>query len=206
MNILKDLRKQPFLATVSFAAFIHSAWTFATMFAGFEPKPLHGLDWWAWWFPGAAIAFSVDIGILSIAHRIRHGERSLPTIFVFVTLALGMAYAQFVFMSLHMPDYALANGVRKSWSEGVQLGLDSTLFAFPSFLPIALIMYAFVEKNVKLTSENVSSDSQNPEIQRPNFDDTPKLGTPIPEIENRGQKQAFLPTFANGNGKHDGTD
>lgn len=206
MHILNDLRKQPFLLTVSLAAFIHSAWTFATMFAGIEPQMQLSFAWAAWWLPGAAIAFSVDIGILSIANRIRQGERSWSTIIVFIVLALGMAYAQFVFMSSHMPALPLAEGVRPAWRETVQLGRDSTIWVFPCLLPLALILYAFVEAKVKLPSENVSSVSQNIEIRQPNFDDTPKLGTPIPEIENRGQKQAFLPIFANGNGKHDGTD
>lgn len=203
MNIFHDLRKQPFLLAVSIAAFIHSAWTFATMFGGLEPTPYHSGDWWAWWLPGAFIAFSIDIGILSIAKRIREGERHRSTIAVFIVLALAMAYAQFVFMAVHMPSIPLAKGVRAEWIGGIQLGLDLTIGIFPFLLPLALILYAFVERQVKITSENIRSDSQNVERRQANFDDTPILGIPVPEIENIGQKQPFLTFLLSRNGNHE---
>jgi hypothetical protein len=206
MNILHDLRKQPFLLAVSIAAFIHSSWTFATMFGGLEPMPYHDTTWWAWWIPGAFIAFSIDIGILSIAKRIREGERQWSTIAVFIVLALSMCYAQFVFMAVHMPSVPLATGVRRAWVDGVQLGLDSTIVIFPFLLPLALVLYAFVERQVKLIAENIRSDNNLAIVERSNSIEAGVEVQPTPEIENRGQKQAFLTFSINGHEKSEVID
>jgi hypothetical protein len=203
MNILHDLRKQPFLLTVSIFAFIHSAWTFGTMFGGLEPKPYHSGDWWAWWIPGAFMAFSIDIGILSIAKRIREGERQWSTIAVFIILAISMCYAQFVFMGLHMPSVPMAPGVRREWVDFVQFCLDATLFVFPSLLPIALILYAFVEKHAKLQAENVRSNAKLATLEHPILIEKPDPKEPMREIENEGQKQPFLTFSINGHEKVD---
>lgn len=206
MNILHDLRKHPFLLAASGAAFIHSAWTFATMFGGIEPMPYHDGTWWAWWLPGAFLAFSIDIGILSIAKRIRDGERHWTTVAVFIVLTLAMAYTQFVFMAVHIPAVPLAGGVRKEWVERAQFGLDSTMWVFPCFLPLALSLYAIVERNAKTITENVSSNARKPILRQPIFNFKLLRRTPTPETKNEGQKQPFLEGQLNGNGNHDATN
>lgn len=147
MKILQHLMKQPFLTAVSIAAISHSTWSFAVMFTGLEPHPQFTWSWWAWVLPGAIMAFSIDIGLLSLAYQIRSGQRNFSKLSAFGVLSAAMCYAQFVYISSHMPSLTLAAGVRAEWSGVVQLFRDCSIWIFPALLPVALILYAFSDKD-----------------------------------------------------------
>lgn len=147
-NILKHLIEQPFLVTVSFAALAHSAWSFSVMFTGLEPQPQFTGAWFAWLIPGALLAFSIDVGLLALANQIRGGVRTRAKLAAFGVLSLAMAYAQFVYISSHMPAFPLAGGVRSEWASTVQLLRDCAIWIFPALLPTALILYAFSDAHV----------------------------------------------------------
>lgn len=147
MKLFQHLLKQPFLTAVSIAAISHSTWSFAVMFTGLEPHPQFTWTWVAWVLPGAIMAFSIDIGLLSLAYQIRSGQRNPSKLAAFAVLSGAMFYAQFVYISSHMPALALAAGVRAEWSELVQLVRDCSIWIFPALLPVALILYAFSDQD-----------------------------------------------------------
>jgi hypothetical protein len=149
MKLVSHLLKQPFLTAVSVAAISHSTWSFAVMFTGVEPHPQFTWSWLAWVLPGAIMAFSIDIGLLSLAYQIRSGQRNPSKLAAFAVLSGAMFYAQFVYISSHMPALALAAGVRAEWSGLVQLVRDCSIWIFPALLPVALILYAFSDQDVE---------------------------------------------------------
>lgn len=145
MRFLQHAFSQPFLLTVSIAAIWHSSWSFATQFAGSEPAFSwdNAVHWFAWFMPGFLLAFSIDIGLLSIAHSIRRGDGTVAKLFAFAVLCIAMAYAQFLYLSAHMPALPLGAGVREEWKPGVQWLRDVSIIALPALLPVSMILYAF---------------------------------------------------------------
>jgi hypothetical protein len=202
MKIILHLIRQPFLTAVSIAAISHSTWSFAVMFTGLEPYPQFTWSWWAWVLPSAIMAFSIDIGLLSLAYQIRAGQRNPSKLAAFAVLSGAMFYAQFVYISSHMPALALAAGVRAEWAEVVQLVRDCSIWILPALLPVALILYAFSDKDPAHTEAvataptvddtraplivNIEDDMQQPVPTLPSSE-TPAL--PSPETVNSGEPE-----------------
>jgi len=144
-SVLKHLFEQPFLVAVSLAAAIHSSWSFSVMFTGLEPKPQFTPAWFAWIFPGVMLAFSVDIGLLSLANQIRKGQRTKGKLLAFAVLSGAMGFLQFLYICSHVPEVQLGAGVRAEWVGLVSLIRDASIWVLPLLLPTALILFAFSE-------------------------------------------------------------
>jgi hypothetical protein len=143
MQIAKHLIEQPFLVAVSLAAAIHSSWSFSVMFTGLEPQPQFSPMWFAWIFPGVMLAFSVDIGLLSLANQIRLGHRTKGKLLAFAVLCGAMGFLQFLYIAAHQPEVHLGAGIRSDWIGLVTLIRDSSIWILPLLLPTALILFAF---------------------------------------------------------------
>jgi hypothetical protein len=150
------LLSQPFLIAVSVAALLHSSWSFSTLFGGIEPTAQYSGAWLAWVAPGVLLAFSVDIGLLSLANQIRSGQRSIGKLAAFGVLCLAMAYLQFCFIAVHAPAMTIGAGVRVEWSGLVTTLLNASIFVLPLLLPIALCLFAFSDSTLQLTNLPVS--------------------------------------------------
>lgn len=145
MKVLRHLIQQPFLVAVSLAAAIHSSWSFSVMFTGLEPHPQFTPAWFAWIAPGMMLAFSVDIGLLSLATQIRQGERTKGKLLAFAVLSGAMGFLQFLYIAAHQPEVKLGAGIRAEWTGLVTLIRDSAIWVLPLLLPTALILFAFSE-------------------------------------------------------------
>jgi hypothetical protein len=143
MKVLKHLLEQPFLVAVSLAAAIHSSWSFSVMFTGLEPQPQFSPMWFAWIFPGVMLAFSVDIGLLSLANQIRLGQRTRGKLLAFAVLCGAMGFLQFLYIAAHQPEVHLGAGIRSDWVGLVTLIRDSAIWILPLLLPTALCLFAF---------------------------------------------------------------
>jgi hypothetical protein len=141
----KHLLQQPFLVAVSLAAAIHSSWSFSVMFTGLEPQPQFTPAWFAWIAPGMMLAFSVDIGLLSLANQIRSGQRTKGKLLAFAVLSGAMGFLQFLYIAAHQPEVKLGAGIRAEWTGLVTLIRDSAIWVLPLLLPTALILFAFSE-------------------------------------------------------------
>lgn len=145
MKIFRHLIQQPFLVAVSLAAAIHSSWSFSVMFTGLEPHPQFTPAWFAWIAPGMMLAFSVDIGLLSLANQIRLGQRTKGKLLAFAVLSGAMGFLQFLYIAAHQPEVKLGAGIRAEWTGLVTLIRDSAIWILPLLLPTALILFAFSE-------------------------------------------------------------
>lgn len=147
-GVFRHVFAQPFLVAVSFAAAIHSSWSFSTLFTGLEPHPQFSAAWFSWIVPGVMLAFSVDIGLLSLANQIRLGQRTRGRLLAFAVLCMAMGFLQFLYIAAHMPEVVLGAGVRSDWVGLVSLLRDASIWVLPTLLPTALILFAFSEETV----------------------------------------------------------
>jgi hypothetical protein len=156
-NVLKHLFEQPFLVAVSLAAAIHSSWSFSVMFTGLEPQPQFSPAWFAWIAPGMMLAFSVDIGLLSLANQIRLGQRTKGKLLAFAVLSGAMGFLQFLYIAAHQPEVHLGAGIRSEWAGLVTLIRDSAIWILPLLLPTALILFAFSDTHAAPTPAPLST-------------------------------------------------
>lgn len=152
MGILKHLKEQPFIAATGLAALVHSTWALAILFGGEQPA-FDGSSWpsliasvarWAYWLiPPALIAITFDVGQVTTSHELRHGKRTKVKMATFIVFAVATYYLQLIYMVHHMPDLALAAGVRAEWEFLATLIRDLSVWVVPAFMPLATVMYTF---------------------------------------------------------------
>ncbi len=128
-----------FVAFTALAAWLHSAWVFATSFGG-NPPSGDGFQVALWYVPGALLAFALDIGLLATSVRLRT-RRTKARIVTFFALALFQFYLQFVYLIEHTPAVVLSAGVRQEWQAVIQVIADLRIVIVPLLLPLALILY-----------------------------------------------------------------
>lgn len=142
--IWRIVSDQPFIVTTGIAALIHSTWSLGTMFAGAEPLAEQDLWMWLKWvFPAFLIAFSFDVGQISVSMGIRAGHRSRARFVTFAVLAAATYYCQWLFLAHHMPMLELSAGVREEWRGGVAFIRDLAVWIIPGLLPISTTLYTF---------------------------------------------------------------
>lgn len=140
-TFLTQLSQHLFIIAVALAAFIHSAWSLATMFRGVEPVPQFSLDWWAWWLPAAALAFSIDIGQITTSAQIQRGERTRAKYATFGVLAVATYYLQWLFIAHFMPTLDLSVGINETM-RGFAVGFrDLAPWVLPVFFPASIWLY-----------------------------------------------------------------
>ena len=165
LSVFRHVFAQPFLVAVSLAAAIHSSWSFSTLFTGLEPHPQFSSAWFAWIVPGVMLAFSVDIGLLSLANQIRLGQRTRGRLLAFAVLCGAMGFLQFLYIAAHMPEVHLGAGVRGDWVGLVSLLRDASIWVLPLLLPTALILFAFSENEVKEHAVDATTTALVPSTQ-----------------------------------------
>lgn len=135
---------QPFIVATGLAALIHSTWALGTMFAGPEPSAeLDFLLWLRWVIPAFLIAFSFDVGQISVSMGIRSGQRSRARFVTFAVLAAATYYCQWLFLAHHVPLLELSAGVRDEWRPFVAFMRDLGIWIIPGLLPISTTLYTF---------------------------------------------------------------
>lgn len=145
MNALKHALKQPFISATGLAAFVHSTWALATLFGGNAPVMAFTLEFAYWLIPAMLIAFALDVGQVATSAQIRNGQNSWGKYFTFAIFACANYFLQWLYMAHHMPELALAEGVRSQWQPLAQLIRDASLWVIPAFLPLATLLYTISE-------------------------------------------------------------
>jgi len=142
--IWRIVSDQPFIVATGLAALIHSTWALGTMFAGTEPNAEQDfLLWFRWVFPAFLIAFSFDVGQISVSMGIRSGQRSKARFVTFAVLAAATYYCQWLFLAHHVPLLELSAGVRDEWRPFVAFMRDLGIWIIPGLLPISTTLYTF---------------------------------------------------------------
>lgn len=155
VKILRHLAAQPFVVATGIAALVHSTWSIATYFSGPEPDGGFSWHWLGWAAVAFLIAFSMDIGQIVTSAEIREGKRTWTKYLTFFVFAAATYYAQFLYISSHMPVIPLAPGVRRELADFIQWARDLAVFILPALLPASTLLYTFShEKPAQPTVEN----------------------------------------------------
>lgn len=141
MNIKKHIIEQPFIFATGLAALIHSTWSLGTIFAGDQPTAGLTISFIGWLTPALLISFALDIGQIVTSAEIRAGERTRAKYLTFIIFALATYYLQWLYIAHHMPELALAGGVRPQWAEMVALMRDFAVWIVPALLPLSTALY-----------------------------------------------------------------
>jgi hypothetical protein len=145
-RILGHILDMPFVTAVSIAALLHSTWSLSTYFTGAEPTPQFTPLWFGWLIPGALIGIAIDIGILSIAIELKHGQRGKAKLAAFFVLSTAMFYLQFLYLAAHTPLVPIAPGVSAGWLTVATTLRDLSVWVIPALLPLACLLYAFSDR------------------------------------------------------------
>lgn len=201
MSIWKHFKEQPFVVFVALAALPHSMWTIGTYMSGDFPRfaawsDLPAVLWWL--VPALSLAIAFDVGMVVTAGEIRGGNKSRWLVFTFYALSFASYVLQFLYVLPHAPHVPVGTGAQPFVINVGTFIQQVCIFLLPAFLPAATILYTMASHE----TANVRSDIKIEPLSSPNFNETAISGVPIPEIENTGQKQAFLEFPLNVNGKH----
>jgi len=148
-GILRHIISQPFVASTSVAALVHSTWSLCTFMGGDQPAELlHLLGWLA---PGFLLAFSLDVGLLWTAVSINRKEGGKGMYAAMGVLLLAMFYLQWLYMAIHLPEVNLGAGVRQQWIDAISFGRDLSLFVIPALLPISVGLFTFSRRDTHQT-------------------------------------------------------
>lgn len=166
------ITKHGFILATSVAMFIHSTWSFNTVFAGPQPaaetEPIRFL---LWVIPGALIAAAIDIGQVQTSARLMHAQtryRRISLGFTFTTLALAGYYLQWFHLIHHMPALELGAGLSEGTKASVTWARDAAIYIIPALLPLSTILYTISEaglsenKEQPRTSAEETTQSLNP--------------------------------------------
>ncbi len=159
MKLFKHLASQPFIVATGIAALVHSTWSIATYFSGPEPAVRFSGEWLGWASVAFLIAFSMDIGQIVTSAEIRAGQRTWAKYLTFGVFAVATYYAQFLYISSHMPVVPLAAGMRREWSDLAQLLRDGAAFILPALLPASTLLYTFSHEAPKTSQIGSATQS-----------------------------------------------
>lgn len=147
-KLLDSVQHHGFIAATSVAMFVHSTWTFNTLFAGEQPhldgSPMGVVNYMLWVLPGALIALAIDVGQIQTAINIKRAQgwrQKAPLGFTFIVLAFAGYYLQWFHMVHHMPSLALGDGVAPTHMPLVISLVGWAVWLVPSLLPLSTILY-----------------------------------------------------------------
>lgn len=141
IKILKHITGQPFIFATGLAALVHSTWSLGTLFAGEQPDSNDPLQFAFWLLPALLIAFALDVGQIATSAEIRAGQRTATKYITFVVLAAATYYLQWLYIAHHMPQLALASGVRSTWLAFATVMRDAAIWIIPGLLPLSTTLY-----------------------------------------------------------------
>lgn len=140
MKFLTHIWKQPFVAATGLAALVHSTWALGTLFAGVQPDGWQLLGWLA---PALLIAFALDVGQIVTSYEIRSQGLTWTRGVTFTVFAGATYYLQWLYIAHHMPQLALAPGVRETWAGFATVMRDAAVWVIPALLPLSTLLYTF---------------------------------------------------------------
>lgn len=152
-KLIMHVVHQPFVFATGVAALVHSTWSLGTLFSGEQPAPdftdfQSAVHFLGWIVPAFLIAFALDVGQIATSAEIRAGQRNVRKYATFAVFAGATYYLQWLYMAHHMPELALAPGVRETWSSFAQLIRDAAIWFIPALLPLSTLLYTFSHEEV----------------------------------------------------------
>lgn len=146
------ITRHGFIFATSVAMFVHSTWTFNTLFAGKQPHLDGSFQAWIpyvlWVVPGALIAAAIDIGQVQTSSKLMRAKdwtRRLTLSITFIVLAIAGYYLQWFHLIHHMPDLAFGAGLSTETENTIRSIRDAAIWIIPALLPISTILYTMSE-------------------------------------------------------------
>ena len=147
-KLIELVQHHGFIAATSVAMFVHSTWTFNTLFAGEQPNLDGSLEMWVrylmWVLPGALIALAIDVGQIQTSSKIKHARGwsdRIPLLVTFSMLAIAGYYLQWFHMAHHLPALDLGDGLDVRHYSTVELLKGLSIWIIPALLPLSTILY-----------------------------------------------------------------
>jgi len=194
IKLLKHVTEQPFVFATGLAALVHSTWSLGTLFAGTQPSTANPLQFAFWLVPALLISFALDVGQIATSAEIRSGQRTVTKYITFGVFALATYYLQWLYIAHHMPELALASGVRDTWASGATILRDAAVWIIPALLPLSTLLYTlsttdnapaveikWIEQPAKPLAEPEIEDGDTVELEGDFLADSP---TPVLFSEN----------------------
>lgn len=151
-TLIKLITHHGFIFATSIAMFVHSTWTFNTLFAGEQPVLDGSLAAWVpyllWVTPGALIAAAIDIGQVQTSSKLMRASgwtRRIALSVTFVVLAIAGYYLQWFHLVHHMPALSFGEGLAPATQDAVRTARDAAIYIIPALLPISTILYTMSE-------------------------------------------------------------
>jgi hypothetical protein len=150
-----------FILATAVAMFIHSTWTFNTIFGGQQPTDGNIIQYIMWVIPGALIAFAIDIGQIATSMKIRQA-RSWNIVglgITFLVLAAGGYYLQWFHLIHHMPKLAFGEGLSEATRLSVLTARDAAIYIIPALMPLSMFLYTLsnIGESVPVKSEAIEA-------------------------------------------------
>lgn len=159
-SLSRVITQHGFIFATSVAMFVHSTWTFNTLFAGEQPHLDGSLYQWVkyalWVTPGALIALAIDIGQVQTSARIVRARRTRQRVSLGVTffvLAVAGYYLQWFHLIHHMPELEFGTGLTEATRDSLRMFRDAAIFVIPALLPLATILYTLSEAGEEVHPE-----------------------------------------------------
>jgi len=139
--MMKINQNEFFIGATGAAALVHSTWTLGTLMSGQQPQASISVEFFGWLIPALLLAFALDVGQVATSHQIRTLGLTPHRAVTFGVFCLATYYLQWAYMVHHVPNIALANGVRAEWSSGVGILRDFCIWIIPALMPLATLLY-----------------------------------------------------------------
>lgn len=161
-NLLAHMQKHPFVGMSAFAASVHTAWAFGTLFGGMQPKVSADISvnlglWLAetvalcmWLLPAIALAIALDIGMVETSRDIHEGDVSTGRYATFAALAAGSYYMQMLHLAIHMPELQLSNAVAQAQADSVIALRNAAVFIVPLLLQLPILLHVLSARKDEL--------------------------------------------------------
>lgn len=146
-SAFRHLIENPFITATGAAALVHSTWSLGTLMSGTQPDAGLTVGFLGWLIPALLIAFALDVGQIVTSARIRHSGMTIQMAVTFGVFSFATYYLQLLYMIHHVPELALASGVRGEWSGMVTLIRDASIWLIPALLPLSTLLYTLSADN-----------------------------------------------------------
>lgn len=129
---------------ISIATFQHSMWSAAMTFDGNPPIGPISLETFHWYFNGALLAITIDIGMLLIAKELRKSQNAALVI-AFAIAALSSFYMQIMYSMNHTEILKSGAGVTPYWQTTLSPIMDARIILVPLMLPLFSVIYTIAQ-------------------------------------------------------------
>ena len=183
MKALRHAFGQPFITATGAAALVHSTWALGTLFSGIQPDPAtQFVSYLGWLIPALLISFALDVGQIATSAEIREHGLTRSRGITFFVFSAATYYLQWLYIAHHMPQLALAAGVRETWAGFATVMRDSAVWIVPALLPLSTLLYTLSGKQ-----------EQPPSPAAPIVSEVPPVAPPAPAGLLNLQEHAVLP-------------